>query len=227
MSSPRPDDEAELIELIRAVDVRAPDRLRARTEAIIAERSSRSRPGRRSLNPRLGAPLALAAIAAIVLVLVLTGTGSAPSQRLSVSTAAALALRPATMSAPRESPHARTELAATIDGIAFPYWGERFGWSSSGAREDRLGGRTVRTVFYSDGRGQRVGYAIVAGTPAPSVAGGVVRWRGGTPYRLLQQDGARVVVWLRDGHLCVVGARGVSDATLLRLASWDERPAAA
>ncbi len=227
MSSPRPDDEAELIELIRAVDVRAPDHLRARTEAMIAEHSSRPRPLRRSLNSRLGAPLALAAIAAIVLVLVLARTGSAPSHKLSVSTAAALTLRPATMSAPGESSHARTELAATIDGIAFPYWGERFGWRSSGARVDRLGGRAVRTVFYSDGRGQRVGYAIVAGTPAPSVAGGLVRWRGGTPYRLLQQDGARVVVWLRDGHLCVVGARGVSDATLLRLASWDERPAAA
>lgn len=227
MSAPRPDDEAQLIALIRAVDVRAPAELRARTEAMIAEHSPRPRQERRSLDLRLGAPLALAGVAAIVLVLVLARTGSAPSPRLNVSTAAALTLSSATMSAPRENSRARTELTATIDGIAFPYWGERFGWRSSGAREDRLGGRTVRTVFYSDGQGQRVGYAIVAGTPAPSVAGGVVRRREGTPYRLLQQDGARIVAWLRDGHLCIVGARGVSDATLLRLASWDERAAAA
>jgi hypothetical protein len=28
------------------------------------------------------------------------------------------------------------------------------------------------------------------------------------------------VTWLRDGHLCVLSGRGVSGATLLRLASW-------
>jgi hypothetical protein len=82
----------------------------------------------------------------------------------------------------------------------------------------------ITTVFYADGRGRRIGYAIVAGSPAPRISGGVVRWRNGTPYRLETQSGAPVVTWLRSGHLCVVSGRGVSSATLLRLASWNERP---
>jgi hypothetical protein len=38
---------------------------------------------------------------------------------------------------------------------------------------------------------------------------------------------AAVVTWLRDGHLCVVSGRGVSSATLLRLASWSDHDAIA
>ena len=73
--------------------------------------------------------------------------------------------------------------------MPFPYWEERFGWRSTGARNDRIGGRAVTTVFYADGRGHRIGYAIVAGPRAPSISGGVVRWRNGTAYRLLRQNG--------------------------------------
>jgi hypothetical protein len=47
------------------------------------------------------------------------------------------------------------------------------------------------------------------------------------PYRLLTVHGAAVVTWLRDGHLCVISGRGVSSATLLRLASWSEHDATA
>jgi hypothetical protein len=50
----------------------------------------------------------------------------------------------------------------------------------------------------------------------------MVAWRGGVAYRLLDEHGVAVVTWLRDGHLCVVSGRGVSSATLLRLASWSE-----
>jgi hypothetical protein len=80
----------------------------------------------------------------------------------------------------------------------------------------------VTTVFYADARGRRIGYAIVAGTPAPRSDGGVIAWREKTPYRLLTVNGAAVVSWSRDGHLCVVSGRGVSTATLLRLASWGD-----
>ena len=52
-------------------------------------------------------------------------------------------------------------------------------------------------------------------------------WRGGTPYRLLAENGVPVVSWLRDGHLCVISGRGVNGATLLRLASWDDHGAQA
>ena len=52
----------------------------------------------------------------------------------------------------------------------------------------------MTTVFYADDRGQRIGYAIVAGTPAPGIGeGGVTKWRGGTPYRLLTENGIRVL----------------------------------
>jgi hypothetical protein len=44
------------------------------------------------------------------------------------------------------------------------------------------------------------------------------RW--GTQYRVLARDGATIVTWQRDGHLCVLGGRGVSAHTLLGLASW-------
>ena len=74
---------------------------------------------------------------------------------------------------------------------------------------------------------RRIGYAILAGTPAPRVGGGVIAWRGGVPYRLLTENGASVVTWLRDGHLCVVSGHGVSSATLLRLASWSDHGATA
>jgi hypothetical protein len=215
--------ESELIELVRSIDVRAPEALHHRVEELIAEQAPRSR--RRwpaQALGFLGAPRALAgagalvAAVAVVLVLSVGGTG----QSLSVSQAAALTLSPATGAAPAESPGGRAQLAAAVDGVSFPYWQERFGWQASGSRSDRVDGRTVRTVFYSDARGQRVGYAIVAGTPPPRASGGTVTRLGSTSYRLLNRDGATVVTWLRDGHLCVVSGRGVSANTLLALASW-------
>jgi hypothetical protein len=47
-----------------------------------------------------------------------------------------------------------TQLATAVDGVTFPYWEDRFAWRSTGARTDRLDGRTVTTVFYAnrDGR---------------------------------------------------------------------------
>jgi hypothetical protein len=218
---PRPRTEAELVEAIRSVDVGAPRELHERVNAMVAD--SRSPRGRRPPFPtgwRLGSAGAAVALAAIVLALVLAGGGAGG---LSLRQASALTIGPATMAPPTESRHDREQLAASVDGIAFPYWGERFGWRSQGARLDRVGGRTVRTVFYVDGKGRRVGYSIVAGTPAPKIGAGAVRWRSGTPYRLTSVDGAMVVTWQRNGHLCVVSGRGVDGATLLALASWDDR----
>src|ERR1019366_8894798 len=186
MSPRRPDDETELIELIRSIDVRAPEALHRRTEALIAEHAAGARGPTWTARPRMtlrvgGSPALVAAVIALPPIL-----GGGGSSRLQVREAAALTLRAATASAPGESPSTRAQLAAAVDGVAFPYWEERFGWRASGSRSDRMGGRSVRTVFYTDRRGRRVGYAIVAGTAPPRV-----------------------------------GGRGVSDATLLRLASWD------
>jgi hypothetical protein len=220
-----------VIERVRSIDVRAPAELHRRVQALVAERSPADR-ARRDTGalprlPRAGGLLFGGAIAAvaIVAVLVLAFAGGGTSA-LSVRQASALTLRAATTAPPRENPNARGALTETVDGIAFPYWKGRFGWRASGTRNDEVDGRAVRTVFYSDGRGRRIGYAIVAGTPAPVASGGELVWRAGTAYRLLSEHGVASVVWLRSGHLCVMAGRGVSSATLLSLASWRERPSA-
>jgi len=215
-------------ELIRAVDVRAPERLHRRVQEMVGPRE---RPRRGLIGSRLKPTLAAmaAAAAAGAAIALLTG-GSTHS--LSVREASALTLRAATIGAPRESDAHSGQLDMAVDGIAFPYWKERFGWRSTGARTDTIGGRTITTVFYTHANGGRVGYAIVAGAPAPSTLAGLrslgtVTWHGGVAYRLLRENGAPVVVWQRDGRLCVLSGRGVSGASLLALARWDDGSRAA
>jgi hypothetical protein len=217
----RPANESELIELIHAIDEPAPQRLHRRTEALIA-RHAQGGGDKRATRLRLGAVGALTSVAVLVVVLVLSASPSG-SGSFDLQSATALTLRPATSPAPHESKLRRAQLSAAVEGVSFPYWGERFGWRSTGSRSDHLGGHAVTTVFYSDNSGQRIGYAIVAGTPAPRLQTGHLSWRAGTAYHLSSAGGARVVTWLRGGHLCVVAGRGVSGATLLRLASWDDR----
>ena len=217
-----PHTESELIELVRSSDVRAPDSLHRQVSTMIA-----SRPRRRRLAlhpPVLGAVAAAAVVVVVALAVALSGGGS---PTLHYNQAAAPTLRAATLSAPPESSTNHAELTAAVDGVKFPYWEDRFGWRSTGMRSDQIAGRAIKTVFYSDEGGRRIGYAIIAGHPAPRIGGGVVLWRGGVPYRLLATNGAAVVTWLRDGHLCVVSGRGVSSATLLRLASWSDHDASA
>ena len=226
MTERRPQTEAELVEFVRAIDVPAPHSLHREVEALIAGRSqpairgaATGARGARSLIParRLAAVGGLAAAAVAVAIASSSGGGASA---LSLREASALTLQPATASAPTEDMSNHVQLRASVDGVAFPYWGEHFGWRSTGSRTDRVGGRAVTTVFYADAGGRRIGYAIVAGTPAPRSTGGAIAWRKKTPYRLLTENGTAVVTWLRDGHLCVVSGRGVSSATLLRLASW-------
>ena len=171
---------------------------------------------RSRLKPTLAAMVLAAALGATI-ALVSGGGAKSPS----VSQASALTLHAATLPAPQQSSANRSQLDAAVDGVAFPYWEDPLGWRASGARADTIGGRTITTVFYAGTNGARIGYAIVAGTPAPPVHGGRVLWRDGAPYRLLQLHGAPVVVWLRDGRLCVLSGRGVDATTLLRLAGWD------
>jgi hypothetical protein len=216
MSERPPHTESEIVEFVRSIDERAPQQLHDRIEALVAERAPAVQ--RRRLTPvRLGFSGAFALAAVVVaLVLVLSGGGTG----LTLNKTVALTLRHATMAAPAENPHDGTELAADVEGVAFPYWDDRFGWRSTGARIDHLDGHAVQTVFYARGHSQWIGYAIVAGK-APAVSGGVVREREGTPYHFLTEDGASVVTWLRAGHLCVVAGHDVSKAALMALASWD------
>jgi hypothetical protein len=215
-------EQRQAVSMMASVDVRAPAALRGEVEAMLAAHGGRGARERSALGiPHLGfAAGAFATATGIVAaIIVLSGGGSSG---LSVQQAAALALSPATTPAPKESKAHKAQLAASVDGVAFPYWKERFGWRSSGARGDMLAGRGVRTVFYTDSEGRRIGYAIVSGS-APATSGGTTVMRWGVTYRVLSHDGATVVTWRRDGHLCVMAGRGVSARTLVSLASWGSK----
>jgi hypothetical protein len=228
MNEPRVKTEAELVELVRGIDVRAPQRLHDRVQELVdaagqpqrapGGAAPRSRPRLRlrlPLLPALGGAVATAA-AAVAIVLATTGGGGAA---LTVASASAPTLANATGAAPAESTTDHARLTAAVQGVAFPYWEDSLGWRTVGARQDRIGGRDVGTVYYMDAQGRRIGYAIVAGT-APAISGGTVWHHRGTEYRVLRLHGAQAIAWLRDGHLCIVSGRGVDSATLLHLASW-------
>jgi len=223
------DEQRRIAELLRSFDAPAPESLHRRIESLVASHQSQRSPRRsvRRFSPLglAGAGAVAAAVVAVAVAVGLGGGGGAPT--VSFGQAAASTLRAATLPAPPESQAHHAQLAVAVDGVPFPYWSERFGWHSTGSRTDRVDGRLVTTVFYADSSGRRIGYAILAGTPAPRVGGGVIAWRDGVSYRLLTENGAAVVTWLRNGHLCVVSGHGVSSATLLGLASWSDHGATA
>jgi hypothetical protein len=212
-------EQREVVSILQALDVAAPDSLRDTIQVMAGEarpsREHRSSARRWSTRWSLAGAGALAAVAVVALLLALTAHTSAPPTVLQTST---LALARATSVSPAESPDG-TQLSTSVDGVAYPYWGKRFGWRTSGARTDRLGGRTIMTVFYTDARSRRIGYSIVAG-PALSAPDARLVRAGGTSFRVLRQDGATIVTWRRDGHTCVLAGRGVSQSTLLALAGW-------
>jgi hypothetical protein len=222
-------EQQRVAELVRSFDAPAPESLHRRVESLVAAQSQVARrfPGRglRRFSPLglAGAGAVVAVVVAVAIVVGLGGGGSPPT--VSFSQAAASTLRTATLPAPPESQAHHAQLAVAVDGVPFPYWGERFGWRSTGMRSDQMAGRAVTTVFYANADGRRIGYAILAGTPVPRASGGVIAWRGGVSYRLLTENGAATVTWLRDGHLCVISGHGVPSATLLRLASWSDHDA--
>jgi hypothetical protein len=216
----------QAIASMRALEsVAAPDALRRSIEAQTAATGARGRvadpstphrrPGRVRL--RLAGAVALGATAIAAVTLALTATSpSAPT----VLQASRLALRPATLAAPPESAHNRALLASSVEGVPFPYWGGGLGWQAAGARIDRLGGRTVRTVIYADGRSRRIGYAIVAGSALPTPTGARTAERGGVRFQVLASGAVTILTWREAGHTCILAARGVDSQTLLRLASW-------
>ena len=221
-------------ELVRAVDVRAPETLHRRVQEMVAARpASRRRAGdwapggarggmlRGRLRPTLAA-MAVAAIAGAAIALLTGPSAHAPRTGPSLSAAARLTLSAATTGAPRESAAHARQLNVAVDGVAFPYWEERFGWRATGTRTDTIGGRNVTTVFYAGPGGRGIGYAIVGGTPAPAASGGTVVWHDNVAYRLRQVGGVPVVTWQRDGRLCVLSGRGVNGGILVRLASWGD-----
>jgi hypothetical protein len=199
--------------LLGATDAVAPPSLHHAIATQAGGRRARRVPSPRWSLAGVGA-LAAAAVVAVVLAL-----GSGTAELPTVTQASRLGLRAATVASPAENPSNHALLASSVDGIAYPYWGKRFGWKTDGARSDRLGARTITTVFYKNARAQRIGYSIVAGEALALPAGRAVK-RAGVSFRVLNAGGVTVVTWRRDGHTCILSARAVSSSTLLALASW-------
>jgi hypothetical protein len=221
--SPELRDELEAqrraVAIVRHVEeVPAPASLQRSIDALAAGRSARRGS---AVRPRLVAAAMLAAVAAAALIVALTA-GPEPIEGRPAPTvlqASRLALSPALLPSPAESPRDRGRLVDSVEGISYPYWRGRFGWRTAGARTDRLGGRSITTVFYADGASRRIGYSIVAGRPLALPGGAVVSHRG-VRYHVLGAAGVTVVTWRQAGHTCILAARGVNGATLVHLATW-------
>ena len=165
---------------------------------------------------------ALVAGAAVVIALVAGGGGGGgPTLHEYV----ALGSLAPTAGPPAKSSNGPAQLAVRVDGVPFPYWEDQFGWRASGVRSGNIAGHAVTTVFYGDRAGHRVSYSIVAGKPAPlnGLAAGraVATWRGGERYWVANVNGTPAVVWMRDGHRCILSGPGLSSAQLLALAELE------
>ena len=202
----------ELLHEARSTD-RAPARLRARIEA--------SRPKRSVVvRRRAGYGGALAgALAAVVLALVLilpAGSPGAPS----VSQAAGLAVLGPATGAPSVDQATPGKLDTAVDGeVYFPNWSTTpFHSVATGARTDKLGGRSAVTVYYN-WRDKQIAYTIVS-APALNTPSAQVTNLRGTELRTFMSGDRIVVTWVRDGHTCVLSAKGVSPTVLQHLAAW-------
>jgi hypothetical protein len=210
-------DQHDALIAIRATEGEAaPDRLRAAVAAMAAEAETRD-DGRRRTSPRrffarsrsLAIGTSAAALAAAAAVLLSAGA-SGPS----VAEAAQVALAPPRSPAPAVKAGEKT-LDAAVDGVAYPYWADAIGWRAVGSRADAVDGRAIRTVVYEDADGRRIGYAIAAGSPL-SADGGT---RMGD-FTVVRSGDTVIVTWLRDGHTCILAAKGVDARVLLKLAAW-------
>ena len=168
-------------------------------------------------RPRLafGGALAAAAVAAVLLALVLLPSGAGGP---TVVQAAQLSRLPATASV-QVAPSNPKLLAASVDGVRFPNWTKEFGWRQAGIRSDRLDGRDTRTVFYEHD-GKRLAYTIISGDGIGPPSGSRGSNVNGVSFHSTSDQGRRIVTWWRDGRTCVLSGSGVSDAQLLKLASW-------
>jgi hypothetical protein len=209
------DDQRRALVAIRALNEPAPYALRTRIE------DARRRPAPAVRARRFGLAGAFAAAAAVVAVAVVailpSGAGGP-----SLSEAAAFTLQQPLAAAPKHEFDGALNLK--VDGVPYPYWEDSLGWTATGKRVDKVGGRTATTVFYAKG-GQRVGYTIVTGKPVSVPSNTDMTVRNGVHIRSLGLDGNTVVTWERRDHSCILSGRGVSRDELVKLAGWRDQGA--
>jgi hypothetical protein len=216
-----PDTEAVGLAIQAAArTVQAPPQLRARIaeERVRAGRRSAVGRGRRGFRPAaLAAGLAAAALAVTLALGGLPGGGTAGP---SVDDAVALALSRPTAPPPAVDGTNDAALRASVGGVTFPNYGWAWKrWRTTGARDDRVEGRTATTVVYRGPAGD-VGYTIVDGKPLDEPGGARIVTRNGLRLAVLQRDGATVVTWRRGGHTCVLASRKAGTDQLIRFATW-------
>jgi hypothetical protein len=208
------DEQRSAVSAIRgaAAEVEAPAALRRRIEA---ERARRRAPrSRRPLGIALGFAAATAALVALVLVALPESAGGP-----SVAEAATLAVLPASEPAPSPLADEPKLLDADVEGVVFPSWDSKFGWQTTGAREDEIAGRETKTVFYEKD-GKRIAYTIVGGNALDVPDGARPTRREGTELHVFESGDRTVVTWERDGNTCVLSGVGVPTETLVKLAAW-------
>jgi hypothetical protein len=213
------DHSDELGAAIRAAvaEVHAPAALRARIEAERAGRRRRTSRGFGSLH-LAGAAAALACAAVLVLGLGLLG-GDNRTERPTLQQAALVTLTSSNGPPPAEDKRHPVLVRAGINGLRFPYWDDEFGLEATSVKRGHIAARSAMTVAY-EGKGQRIGYTIVAGPALKLPSDARTVRRGSLQLAVFRAHGAQIVTWRRAGHTCVLASRDAGAARLVRLAAW-------
>jgi len=194
-------------------ETQAPLALRERIEA---DRQRAVAPARRRRVRGLLVPAGGLVAALVVAVVLIAGGGGAPS----VLATASLAARGPVLPPPHENKANKALLESSIDGVPFPYWG-KLKWESVGARDDKIEGRSARTVYYANPKGVRAAYTILGGDAVDPPSDAAKHTDNGTDLYVVEDKGRRVVTWERNGHTCVLSAPlAVPEQKLLDLAAW-------
>jgi hypothetical protein len=205
--------EGEALIAAAVADVRAPQSLR---ETIERDRERAAARARAPFWRRHRWILATAGAAAAVLVVVAVTlqTGGSTTEPSLNNVVAAARLEP-TKAAPRPVGGTPPNVGAKVDNLVFPDWQESFGWRAVGRRDDTLSGRPVTTVFYRNGEGARLGYAVVSGDALGAAPPGRKVTRKGKSYHVARAGTRTIVTWEQQGHTCVIEAPAAVPATRL------------
>lgn len=171
---------------------------------------------RRHLRALAATATGTAALAGLLVVLETASETTTPSLAAIEATAQLEATQPAPARKGGDPP----VLAARVGPISFPDWQEKFDWRAVGARSDKVAGRTVKTVFYRNPEGARLGYSIVAGEPLREYPPGHEVTREGNTYHVARAGTSTIVTWTQQGHTCTLLASStVPESRLVDLAA--------
>ncbi len=210
--------EGEALIAAAVADTRAPQSLREAIERDRARAQARPKASfwRRHMRALAATATGTAALAGLFVALQTASETAAPSLAAVEATSRLDPTQPAPPSSGGDPP----VLAARVGAISFPDWREKFGWTAVGARRDEVSGRTVKTVFYRNPDGARLGYSIVAGEPLREHPPGREVNREGNTYHVAHVGKSTLVTWTQQGHTCTfVASSTVSVARLVDLAA--------